>query len=254
MRRYLSIAIASLAICCCAPAGKVARYTVKVEQEYAHDTLSYTQGLFFDGDSFYETAGQYGESRLLEVDLTTGEAKRQVRLEDEIFAEGSCTIGDNLYILTWLEGTCMVYDKNTFERIGQKKYQRQGWGLTTDGHQLIMSDGSAQLYFINPKTFTIVKSITVSKSGRSVNMLNELEWIDGKIWANIYLKDEIVIINPANGEVEAEIDCRGLLDKSLQSKRTDVLNGIAYQPATGAVYLTGKYWPRLFRVSLVEKK
>ena len=255
MKRILPIILlAALAICSCAPAGNVAKYTLKVEQEFDHDTLSYTQGLFFDGDTLFETAGQYGESRLIEVDLATGEAKRQVALEKEVFAEGSCTIGDDLYILTWLEGVCMVYDKNTFERKGYKKYQRQGWGLTTDGKMLIMSDGSAQLYFINPKTFTIVRSITVSKKGKSVNKLNELEWIDGKIWANIYLKDEIVVIDPTTGEVEAEIDCRGLLDKHLRSERTDVLNGIAYHPATGAIYLTGKYWPRMFRVTLEEKK
>lgn len=254
MKRFLTAVFAALSLCSCAQSGKVARYTVKVEQEFCHDTLSYTQGLFFDGDKLFETAGQYGESRLMEVDLESGIAQRQVVLEKEVFAEGSCTIGDDLYVLTWLEGLCFVYDKNTFERTGQKKYQRQGWGLTTDGRVLIMSDGSAQLYFINPKTFTIVRSITVCKNGRSVNMLNELEWIDGKIWANIYMDDKIVIIDPASGEVEGEIDCRGLLGDDLRSGRTDVLNGIAYQPSTGSVYLTGKYWPRLFRVSLVEKK
>lgn len=246
--------MASIAMVACAPSQKIARYEVKVEQEYPHDTLSYTQGLFFDGETLYETAGQYGESRLMEVNLETGVAVRQQGLEKEIFAEGSCVIGDDLYILTWLEGVCMVYDKNTFERKGQKIYKRQGWGLTTDGSLLVMSDGSAQLYFVNPKTFTTVRSITVRKGGKSVNMLNELEYIDGKIWANIYLKDEIVIIDPASGEVEATIDCRGLLSDKLRSRRTDVLNGIAWRASTGEIFLTGKYWPRMYRISLTEKK
>lgn len=230
------------------------RYVVNVEQEYPHDTLSYTQGLFFDGGRLFETAGQYEESRLMEVDIETGKAKREVELDKEIFAEGSCTIGDELYILTWLEGVCLIYDKNTFKRVGQKVYKRQGWGLTTDGGLLIMSDGSAQIYFINPKTFTIVRSITVRKGGKSVNHLNELEFIDGKIWANIYLKDEIVIIDPASGEVEGVIDCRGLLPKQRRTAHTDVLNGIAHNPDTGEIFLTGKYWPSMYRVTLKEKK
>ena len=255
MKRFLSILlIAAASAVACAPSQKIARYGVTVEEEYPHDTLSYTQGLFFEGEKLFETAGQYGESRLMEVDLTTGAALRQTPIESDIFAEGSCVIGDDLYVLTWLEGVCLVYDKTTFERKGQKIYKRQGWGLTTDGSLLVMSDGSAQLYFINPKTFTTVRSITVRKNGKSVNMLIELEWIDGKIWANIYMKDEIVIIDPASGEVEATVDCRGLLDDKLRTRRTDVLNGIAYQPSTGAVYLTGKYWPLMYRITLSEKK
>ena len=238
----------------CAPAPKVAKYTVRVEQEYPHDTLSYTQGLFFDGGRLYETAGQYGESRLMEVDLATGTQTRQEPIEKKIFAEGSCAIGDKIYILTWLEGVCLVYDKDTFVRTGQFENRRQGWGLTTDGSQLIMSDGSAQLYFVNPKTFSIIRSVTVRRDGRSVNYLNELEYIGGKVWANVYTKDEIVIIDPATGEVEGVIDCTGLLPAGRRTGRTDVLNGIAYNPDTEEFFLTGKYWPTLYRISLEKQK
>ena len=253
MKRLLYILVFFAAVAC-APAQKVARYSLKVEQEYPHDTLSYTQGLFFDGDLLYESAGQYGESRLMIVDLESGQAVRQTPLDKKYFAEGSCAIDSDVYMLTWLEGVCLKFDKETLEPNGQFVNKRQGWGLTTDGSILIMSDGSAQLYFVSPKTFTVVRSVTVRLGGKSVNYLNELEWIDGKIWANVYTKDDIMIIDPATGVVEGVIDCRGLLPKDLRSERTDVLNGIACHPDSGDIFLTGKYWPRMYKVSLVEKK
>ena len=255
MKRVLSyIASLLLAAVSCAPAQKLARYAVKVEQEYPHDTLSYTQGLFFDSDRLYETAGQYGESNLREVTLENGVPVRATYMEKAVFAEGSCAIGDNIYVLTWRERLCFVYDKNTFERTGQFTYNRQGWGLTTDGSLLIMSDGSAQLYFVSPKTFTTVRSVTVRAGGKSVNYLNELEYINGKIWANIYLRDEIVIIEPSTGEVEGVIDCRGLLPKDRRTERTDVLNGIAYRQQTDEIFITGKYWPSMYKITLEQKK
>ena len=179
---------------------------------------------------------------------------RRADIEKKYFAEGSCVIANDIYVLTWLEKTCFVYDKNTFERTGSFVNNRQGWGLTTDGNLLIMSDGSAQLYFVSPKTFTIVRSVTVRSGGKSVNFLNELEYIEGKIWANVYLKDEILIIDPATGEVEGVVDCRGLLPKERRTRRTDVLNGIAWNPATGELFITGKYWPAMYRIELEKKK
>ena len=242
-----------LVVASCAQSQKLPRYSVKVEQEYPHDTLAYTQGLFFDEGRFFETAGQYGESNLREVTLENGVPLRMTAMEKEVFAEGSCAIGDNIYVLTWRERLCFVYDKNTFERTGQFTYNRQGWGLTTDGSLLIMSDGSAQLYFISPKTFTTVRSVTVRAMGKSVNYLNELEYINGKIWANIYLKDEIVIIEPSTGEVEGIIDCRGLLPRDRRTERTDVLNGIAYRQETEEIFITGKYWPSMYKISIEQK-
>lgn len=254
MRRiFLALVSWLLVVTSCAQSQKLPRYSVKVEQEYPHDTLSYTQGLFFDEGRFFETAGQYGESNLREVTLENGVPIRMTAMEKEIFAEGSCAIGDNIYVLTWRERLCFVYDKNTFERTGQFTYNRQGWGLTTDGSLLIMSDGSAQLYFISPKTFTTVRSVTVRAMGKSVNYLNELEYINGKIWANIYLKDEIVIIEPSTGEVEGIIDCRGLLPKNRRTERTDVLNGIAYRPETEEIFITGKYWPCMYKIGIEQK-
>jgi glutamine cyclotransferase len=254
MRRiFLALVSWLLVVTSCAQSQKLPRYSVKVEQEYPHDTLSYTQGLFFDEGRFFETAGQYGESNLREVTLENGVPIRMTAMEKEIFAEGSCAIGDNIYVLTWRERLCFVYDKNTFARTGQFTYNRQGWGLTTDGRLLIMSDGSAQLYFISPKTFTTVRSVTVRAMGKSVNYLNELEYINGKIWANIYLKDEIVIIEPSTGEVEGIIDCRGLLPKNRRTERTDVLNGIAYRPETEEIFITGKYWPSMYKISIEQK-
>lgn len=254
MKRVSFIILSVLLAASCAPSHKVSHYTVRVEQEYPHDTLSYTQGLFFDEGRLYETAGQYGESRLMEVDLASGIPRRQSVIEKEIFAEGSCAVGDNIYVLTWLEGLCLVYDRNSFLRTGSFENRRQGWGLTTDGRQLIMSDGSAQLYFVNPKTFGIIRSVTVRNNGKSVNYLNELEYIDGKIWANIYLKDDILIIDPVTGEVEGVIDCTGLLPAARRTTRTDVLNGIAQNPDTGEIFITGKYWPAMYRITLEEKK
>ena len=254
MKRFVLFVMTFISAVACSPAQKAARYTLKVEQEYPHDTLSYTQGLFFDGDCLWESAGQYGESRLMMVDLESGLAQKQTTLDKKIFAEGSCIIGGDVYMLTWLEKVCLKFDKETLEPTGQFVNNRQGWGLTTDGSLLIMSDGSAQLYFVSPKTFTVVRSVTVRLGGRSVNYLNELEYINGKIWANVYLKDEIMIIDPASGQVEGVVDCRGLLPKDLRSKRTDVLNGIACHPSTGDIYLTGKYWPRMYRITLQEKK
>ena len=236
MKRFLTLLILPLLLAVsCAQTQKVVRYKVKVEQEYPHDTLAYTQGLFFDGSRLYESAGQYGESNLREVNMQNGVPLRMVLMERDYFAEGSCVLGDEIFVLTWLEKICLVYDKNTFERTGQFTNNHQGWGLTTDGSQLIMSDGSAQLYFVNPKTFATVRSVTVRYGGKSVNYLNELEYIDGKVWANIYLRDEIVIIDPASGNVEGIIDCKGLLPEGRRTSRTDVLNGIAHNLATGDI-------------------
>ncbi|MCF0173648.1 MAG: glutaminyl-peptide cyclotransferase, partial [Bacteroidales bacterium] len=165
----------------------------------------------------------------------------------------STILDGKLFILTWLEGKVFVCNPDTFEEEAQFDIRRQGWGLTTDGTQLIMSDGSAQLFFINPARFDIVRSITVRRDGKSVRWLNELEYIDGRIWANVYLTDEIVIINPESGEVEGVVDCTGLLPEELRSPDTDVLNGIAYNPEDGAIYITGKYWPRMYRIGPLKK-
>ena len=236
----------------CAEAG-VRRYKVRVVKEYPHDVTSYTQGLFFDGGKLYESTGQYGSSTFRKVDLATGNALEKLDFNRKYFVEGSVVLGDNLYILTWESKVAFVYDANTLEYKSTYSYPREGWGLTTDGRQLIASDGSSRLYFLDGE-YKLQRSVNVTLDGRPVRYLNELEYIDGKVWANVYTTDLIVIINPATGVVEATVDCTGLLPASLRDNRTDVLNGIAFDPVSRKTYLTGKYWKRLYEIELVEKK
>ena len=251
MIRPAAALLLALALTACAPSG-VTEYKARVVKEYPHDTSSYTQGLFFDGGRFWESTGQWGESTFREVELETGNALIRKEFGKEYFIEGSVMLGGILYVLTWTSHVLFKYDAATLEYIGAVKYPRQGWGLTTDGKSLIASDGSANLYFLDPETLRTTRKVTVKMNDRNVSNLNELEWIDGRVWANIYLSDDIVIINPQSGRVEGRVDCRGLLPDSLRTARTDVLNGIAVAP-DGLIYLTGKYWPRLYQVELEKK-
>lgn len=227
-------------------------YKVEVVREYPHDVTSYTQGLFFHDGQMYESTGVAGESTFRKVDMATGKPLRKLEFADRYFVEGSVVFGDSLYILTWHNNVAFVYDINTLEYRSTWSYPREGWGLTTDGRSLIASDGSSTLYFMTPE-FKMERQVTVKLQGRPMRLLNELEYIDGKIWANVYTSDMILIIDPATGKVEATVDCSGLLPESLRKPDTDVLNGIAYNPADGKLYLTGKNWPRLYEVELKEK-
>ncbi|MBO4843336.1 MAG: glutaminyl-peptide cyclotransferase [Bacteroidales bacterium] len=244
-----AFALATLISC----QGKVKNYRLNVVREYPHDTSSYTQGLFWHDGQLYESTGQLGESTMRIVDLETGKALRRLNFEAKYFAEGSVILDGELFILTWTNKVAFIYDAATLEYKQTYSYPREGWGLTTDGKSLIASDGSSNLYFMDNR-FQVEKTVKVTLDGRPVRLLNELEWIDGKIWANVYTTDSIMIINPKSGEVEATINCSGLLDRSLRTPRTDVLNGIAYNPADGKIYLTGKYWPKMFEIELKETK
>ena len=227
-------------------------YKIEVVQTYPHDTESYTQGLFFHDGELYESTGVKGKSTFRKVDLATGEALKKLNFDKQYFVEGSVVFGDNLYILTWESKLAFVYDAETLEYKSTWKYPREGWGITTDGKQLIASDGSATLYFMD-ENFALKRRLIVKYEDRPVRWLNELEYINGKIWANVYTTDEIIIINPKDGRVEGLIDCRGLLAKEKRTPMTDVLNGIAYNPADGKIYLTGKNWPELYEIRLIEK-
>lgn len=254
-RMFLGMMLAG-AICVLAGTGcsaKIKEYGIEVVGEYEHDRSAYTQGLFFDGGQLYESTGQYGESSIRIVDLGTGKVLRRLDFGNKYFAEGSVVLDGKLYVLTWTNRVAYVYDAATLEYEGAYSYPRDGWGLTTDGKSLIASDGSSRLYFLTPE-FRLERSLNVRMDGRPLRNLNELEWIDGKIWANVYLTDMIVVINPDDGNVEASIDCSGLLPRELRKPDTDVLNGIAMDPDTGKIYLTGKYWPRLYEVRLKEIK
>lgn len=236
----------------CAEA-EVKEYKVEVVAEYPHDVEAYTQGLFFHDGQMYESTGLHGKSTLRKVDFTTGEAVQKIGFNEKYFIEGSVVMGDNLYVLTWETRMAFIYDAETLEFKTSWKYPREGWGITTDGKKLIASDGSYTLYFMD-ENFKVERKVVVKHEGRPVRWLNELEYIDGKIWANVYTSDEIVIINPKDGTVEGVVDCRGLLPDSLRTPATDVLNGIAYDPMTKKIYLTGKNWPKLYEIKLVEKK
>jgi glutamine cyclotransferase len=218
-----------------------------VHAEYPHDTNAFTQGLLFVGEELYESTGLLGSSTLREVELTTGAVKRAIRLPPDVFAEGLADVGERLIQLTWKNGDAYVYDKRTFERTATFAYSGEGWGLCYDGQRLVMSDGSSSLFFRDPTTFSMTGSVAVSRDGQSVSRLNELECVNGWVYANIWQTKEIVKIDPASGEVVARILVDGLLTTS-EARAADVLNGIAYQANSGRFYITGKLWPKLFEV------
>ena len=252
MRVFVTSLLLSLLLVACGE-PQVRHYDLEVVAEYPHDTGSYTQGLFFNEGQMYESTGLHGKSTFRKVDLDSGKALEKLDFDKKYFVEGSVMWEDNLYILTWESRLAFIYDANTLEYKSTWKYPREGWGITTDGKHLIASDGSANLYFMDGN-FAQKKKVLVTIEGRPVRFLNELEYIDGKIWANVYTSDEIVIINPKDGKIEGVIDCRGLLPKQLRTPDTDVLNGIAYDDEDGKIYLTGKNWPKLYEVRTVEKK
>lgn len=252
MRVFVTSLLLSLLLVACGE-PQVRHYDLEVVAEYPHDTGSYTQGLFFNEGQMYESTGLHGKSTFRKVDLESGKALEKLDFDKKYFVEGSVMWEDNLYILTWESRLAFIYDANTLEYKSTWKYPREGWGITTDGKHLIASDGSANLYFMDGN-FAQKKKVLVTIEGRPVRFLNELEYIDGKIWANVYTSDEIVIINPKDGKIEGVIDCRGLLPKQLRTSDTDVLNGIAYDDENGKIYLTGKNWPKLYEVKLIERK
>ena len=248
MRRIVTAFILSILLIACGEAP-LKEYSLEVVAEYPHDVESYTQGLFFQDGQLYESTGLRGKSTFRKVDLQTGKALERLDFDKKYFVEGSVMWKDNLYILTWDTKTAFIYDANTLEYKSTWKYPREGWGITTDGRHLIASDGSANIYFMD-ENFAQQKKILVTIEGRPVRFLNELEYIDGKIWANVYTTNYIVIIDPATGVVEGMIDCEGLLSDEDITTRTDVLNGIAYDAATKRIFVTGKLWNKLFEVEI----
>ena len=250
---HLLLAAAMVLPACFQSAAQVRQYRAEAVKQYPHDVDSYTQGLFFVDGQLYESTGQYGSSTFRKVELGTGKALRRLDFGDKYFVEGSVALGDRLYILTWTNRVAFIYDFGSLTYRSTLSYPRQGWGLTTDGKSLIASDGSSRLYYLSPD-MKGTGTLDVKLHGKALNYLNELEYIDGKIWANVYMTNMVVVIDPATGTVESVIDCAGLLDPGLRTADTDVLNGIAYDSTTGKIYMTGKNWPLLFEIRLVEKK
>jgi glutamine cyclotransferase len=186
------------------------------------------------------------------VDLETGEVQASVRLPNDRFGEGLALLGDKLYQLTWQTNVGYVYDASTLALVDSFDYEGEGWGLATDGTSLIMSDGSARLRYLDPETFEVTREVSVQDQGSALTSINELEYIDGSLYANIYQSDRMVRIDPVSGEVQAWFNLRGLLPREDRSRNTDVLNGIAYHEGTGNLLVTGKFWPALFEIRLVE--
>lgn len=226
---------------------RVEQLRVKVLGSVPHDTRAYTQGLVWSDGALYESAGQYGESSLRQVDPKTGQVLRSVAVPPSYFAEGLARAGDRLVQLTWQEGVALLYDLATFERRGELPYSGEGWGLCHDGRRLIMSDGSDALTFRDPATLATLGRVNVTLHGVPVTQLNELECVDGAVYANVYTTEEIVRIDPETGRVTARIDASRLLTPT-ERMRTDVLNGIAYKPETKTFLITGKNWPKMFEV------
>ena len=219
--------------------------------EYPHDTSSFTQGLFFHNGELYESTGRYAESKIYKnVDIATGKPQKEYIFDDAIFAEGSVVFEDTLYVLTYKEEQVLVFDPDTLEHLTTYSYPRQGWGLTTDGEYLIASDGSEYLYFMDGELNT-ERKVRVKNNGSKVMNINELEYINGEIWANQWLTENILIIDPESGNVTRTIDLSGLYTP-ISDSADDVLNGIAYDKDSGKVYITGKCWDKLYEFEIIQ--
>ena len=226
-------------------------FTFKIVNTYPHNRNAFTQGLVFEDGFLYEGTGQYGQSSLRKVDLQTGDIIQIRELPPQLFGEGITIYGNKVIQLTWLSGIGFVYDKANFQLLQEFSYATEGWGITHDGKRFIMSDGTSTLHVLDPESFEEVGRIEVSDNKGPVTGLNELEYIDGEIYANVFEKDHIARIVPQTGEVVGWIDLEGLLRPEDYIHRVDVLNGIAYDAENERLFVTGKWWPKLFEIELM---
>lgn len=238
------------------PAPEPRQYSYRIKAVYPHSTQAYTQGLLWHDGRLWEGTGQNGESVVQTLSLETGESRVLTRLPRSEFGEGIAILGDELFQLTWQSNTVHVYritEGGRLEKIRDHRYPGEGWGITSDGRKLYMSDGSSNLYTVDPATFRREGHVTVTFRGEPVSFLNELEWIDCRIWANVYTTDQIVIIDPATGRIEGVVDLTGLLPDEDRTPKTDVLNGIAWDPDAKRLFVTGKNWCKLFEIEIIEQ-
>lgn len=259
--RTLIAALFLASACACSPSSAPApvgpaadlmpAFTYEVVATYPHDPKAFTQGLVYTDGVLYETTGQEGESWLRKVDLATGNVLQQHDMSAEVFGEGMVIWGDRIITLTWRNKKGFIFDKATFAQTGEWTYEGEGWGLTADDTQIYMSDGTAQIRKINPETLQEIGRIDVTMNGRPKDQLNELEFIKGEIWANEFQTDRVLRIDPATGEVKGIIYLGGLL-KPEERRQTDVLNGIAWDKAGDRIFVTGKYWPKLFEIRVKD--
>ena len=230
----------------------VAHYRAKVIEKVATERRNYVQGLEIDGNRLLISAGLYGDSAVRAYGWPSMELQQEQLLPRRFFAEGLTRVDDRIYLLTWRARTLLVLDAATLAPVGQAALPGEGWGITHHGSRIWFSDGSDRLFTTDTSTDEALQIIEVRRDGRPVYRLNELEWINGEIWANVYMTNEIVRIDPKSGVVTGVIDLTGLLAAEDRKPDTDVLNGIAHDPSTGAVWVTGKRWPWLFRIELEE--
>ncbi len=232
---------------------KPKQYTFRVVKTYPHDPDAYTQGLFYKDGFLYEGTGQKGSSSIRKVELETGKVLQSINLENKYFGEGITLFNGKIYQLTWTTQAGFIYDFSTFKQIGSFTYPTQGWGLTNNEAELIMSDGTNVIHFMEPNNFAEIHRIEVFDENDIVDSLNELELINGDIYANVYTTDRMVIINPETGVVKGNIDFKGLLKDSDRTGHEDYLNGVAWDKAGKRLFVTGKQWPKLYQVELIEK-
>ena len=252
--RFLIVA-ACLAAYACGPASEaeaVTRYTYQVLHTYPHDRGAFTEGLFYWKGFLYESTGLEGQSSVRKVKLETGEVVQKHDVPEAYFGEGIINWKNKLYQLTWKTEIGFIYDFNSFNQIGEFHYKGEGWAFTRDDHHLIMSDGTPQLRFVDPETLEEISRLTVTDEGEPVKNLNELEWVKGEVYANIWQADKIARINPISGKVVGWIDMTGILSPADRDRDTDVLNGIAYDSEHDRLFVTGKCWPKLFEIKLLK--
>lgn len=230
-------------------------YTYKILETYPHDIKGYTQGLEFHDDILYESTGEYGTSSLRKTDYKTGEVLQNVSLKPNYFGEGLTILNNKIYQLTWRENTGFIYNLGNMEQTGTFVYgkSKEGWGLCNDGKNIYKSDGTEKIWTLNPNTLAEIDYIEIFTNTSRIRSVNELEWVEGKIYANVYQQGSVAIINPKNGAVEGIIDLQDLKDQVTQHPKLDVLNGIAYKGEPNILYVTGKNWDKLFKIEVVEK-
>ena len=238
------------------PINEPAQLQFTITNQYPHDTSTYTEGLEFYNHTLYESGGQYGVSKLVSVDLNSGKDIKKISLDKKYFGEGITIVNNKIYQMTWKEKTCFVYDAKTFAKLKELTYDGEGWGMTNNGKQIIMSDGSNNLYFRDPETFKVLNIVGVSDNNGPVGNINELEYINGFILANIWQSDIIIKIDPESGKVLGKADFSGTKEKYFPEAldKAEVLNGIAYDSTTKRLFITGKYWPKIFEVKGLTEK
>jgi glutaminyl-peptide cyclotransferase len=251
------VVVAALTACACGPAsqaGSIPEYGYEVVHSYPHDPGAYTQGLLYLDGYLYEGTGMEGRSSIRKVKIETGEVLQRREIPESYFGEGIVNWKDHLVEITWRSKTGFVYNLTSFTPVREFTYPGEGWGLTQDGARIIMSDGTAQLRFWDPETLRETGRVTVTADGETVDQLNELEWVKGEVFANVYQTDRIARINPSNGKVTGWINLAGILSRADRTGMEDVLNGIAYDAKGDRLFVTGKQWSKLFEIKLVKRQ